>query len=111
MRYALLLFLPLAAAQTTFEIAPKVRQGEAARIVARSHDKFTATLKDKIVPLFPLENGTSEGWMPVSIVEKPGPYTIEIKDAKGTVLHSASIEVENANYPKQNIHPTKTMKT
>src|SRR5260370_37171610 len=111
MRYALLLFLPLAAAQTTFELAPKVKQGEAGSSVARSHDKRPATPKDKTVSVFPLENGTAEGWMPVSIVEKPGPYKIEIKDAKGTVLHSAQIEVEDAHYPKQNIHPTKTMKT
>lgn len=41
--------------------------------------------------------------MPVAVLAKPGPRTIEWLDAKGDVLHSEAITIRNAHYPTQNV--------
>src|ERR1051326_6169105 len=78
-----------------------VRQGETVRITATA-SAANARMSGHTIRLFPEGSGTF-GLMPVPVDEKPGPYNVEILDANGGVIDSATATVRDAQYPSQNI--------
>ncbi|MEO8127206.1 MAG: M23 family metallopeptidase [Bryobacteraceae bacterium] len=86
----------------------QVKQGEVLRVTAAG---ATAQLLDKTIRLFPQPGSQSLGLMPIAIAQKPGKYTVIVRDAHGTKLEDVPIEVVDAHYPKQNIAATKAMKS
>jgi len=84
------------------EITPAIiRQGETVRITAPSTGT-SARMNGRTVRLFPGAGGAS-GLMPVPADEKPDAYKLEVLDAGGAVVDSATITVRDAHYPSQNI--------
>lgn len=98
-----MLFLAVSAWGQIFSVTPTlIRQGETLKVT--SGDKaHSARMHGRTIPLFPQENGHTLGLMPVPVLEKPGVYTLDFLDEKGVVLHSESVTVRDAHYPKQNI--------
>jgi murein DD-endopeptidase MepM/ murein hydrolase activator NlpD len=97
----LLLTLPVCA--QSFRAAPqKIIQGEVIKL-ATGVDAVSVRLNGKTVPLFPQAGGQRLGLMPVDVLAKPGPYTLEFLDAKEIVLDKAPITVLDAHYRRENI--------
>jgi murein DD-endopeptidase MepM/ murein hydrolase activator NlpD len=86
-----------------FEIAPAhVHNGETLKLTARGPAR-KARLTGRTIELFPQEDGSFFGLMPIPVLEKPGVYDIEFLSESGVVLESRPIRIENAHYPSQNI--------
>jgi murein DD-endopeptidase MepM/ murein hydrolase activator NlpD len=102
MRWPLLfLFLPLLGAQT-FSVAPRsIRQGETLRLVADTA-AVAAKLGKRQVPLY-ADGSSKSGLMPIAIDARPGQYTLEFLDDKGSALAKAAFVVTDAHYPRQYI--------
>jgi murein DD-endopeptidase MepM/ murein hydrolase activator NlpD len=62
-----------------------------------------ARMNGVTVRIFPQDVGRPMGLMPVKIRETPGTYPIEFMDKSGEVIHTATVAVKDAHYPKQNI--------
>jgi murein DD-endopeptidase MepM/ murein hydrolase activator NlpD len=102
MRWLILLMAAGLGAQV-FEIAPShVHNGETLKLTSRGPAR-KARLAGRTVELFPREDGSFFGLMPVPVLEKPGVYKIEFLSESGVVLESRPIRIENAHYPSQNI--------
>ncbi len=54
------------------------------------------------VPLFP-HGEAAAGLLPVRVLEKPGVYKLEFLNQAGAVIHTTSVTVLDAHYPRQNI--------
>jgi murein DD-endopeptidase MepM/ murein hydrolase activator NlpD len=87
-----------------------VHQGDAIRIQLPGTQELKAELNGKTITLFPQSNGSVLGLMPVPVAEKPGAYAIHIRDAGGAEKQQVSIRIEDAHFPKQNIHVGKGTK-
>jgi len=84
------------------EVTPiSVRQGETVRIAAPANGAG-ARMNGRTVRLFPDASGAF-GLMPVPVEDLPGPYKLEVLDASGAVVDSATVTVRDAHYPSQNI--------
>jgi murein DD-endopeptidase MepM/ murein hydrolase activator NlpD len=102
MRWLIVLMAVTLGAQVS-EIAPAhIHNGETLKLTARGQAR-KARLAGRTVELFPQEDGSSFGLMPVPVLEKPGVYNIEFLSDSGVVLESRPIRIENAHYPSQNI--------
>lgn len=85
-----------------FNITPlKARQGETLKVTGSTAQ--TARMQDRTITLFPQEGGGNLGLMPVPTLDKPGEYKLDLLDTNGAVLHSTTVTVADAHYPKQNI--------
>jgi murein DD-endopeptidase MepM/ murein hydrolase activator NlpD len=100
MRWTIAILACVAQAQT-LELPRTVRQGGVLRIRA-SAAAVTARMGERSIRLFPDASG-SFGLMPVSAIEKPGEYKIELLDQAGASIASASVQVQDARYPRQNV--------
>jgi hypothetical protein len=99
----LLFYVATAACAQDFAVSPPgIRQGETLHLSAPV-TAVRAKLDGITVRLFPQENGGTLGLMPVKIREVPGSYPLEFLDRNGAVIHSESIMVSDAHYPKQNV--------
>ena len=99
----LVLFIATALGAQVFEVAPAhVHNGEALKLTAHG-TAHRARLNGRTVALFPQEDGSAFGLMPIPVLAKPGVYTLEFLNESGAVLDSRSIRVEDARYPAQNI--------
>lgn len=100
MRWVLLLVSAAAFGQS-FDLKPAtVPQGETIRVSGAAE---SARMNGRTVPLFPQPDGASLGLMPVPVDERPGKYPVEFLAKNGQVLHSATVTVLDARYPRQNI--------
>ena len=97
----LLVALPMCA--QSFHATPqKIIQGEVIKLGAGA-EAASARLNGKTIPLFAQSDGERLGLMPVGVLAKPGPYTLEFLDSKEMVLDKASITVLDAHYRRENI--------
>jgi hypothetical protein len=60
-------------------------------------------MKERTIRLFPQTDGGAFGLMPIPADYKPGPYTVELLDAKNAVLSSMAVTVLDAHFRKQNV--------
>lgn len=102
------------AAATAFamdvQVAGEVQQGHVLRVVVKPFAQgLTAKFGEKIVPVYDHE-GAGLALMPVAVIQKPGPYSVEIRSAAGQPVESRKFTVIDAHYPTQNIQATKAMK-
>ena len=99
-----MLAAPLAAAPL-FEVASRVRQGEAIRIrignVERG-DGWVAQRGDKKVRLFKQEDGHLLGFVPVAAIDPPGSQEIKIFEGD-SLRHTVAVEVLDAKYLIRNL--------
>jgi murein DD-endopeptidase MepM/ murein hydrolase activator NlpD len=99
----LVVFIATAVGAQVFEVAPaRVHNGETLKLTAHGTAR-RARLNGRTIELFPQDDGSEFGLMPIPVLEKPGVYTLEFLDEGGAVLDSRPIRVENARYPAQNI--------
>lgn len=91
-----------------FSVPQATPQGSALHVQAKRGAR--ATLLGREIKLFPQEDGSVLGIMPVAVTAKPGIYPLKILDAKGDTLHTASVTVDDAHFPKQNIVVGKSTK-
>jgi murein DD-endopeptidase MepM/ murein hydrolase activator NlpD len=98
-----MLFLAATVWGQTFSVTPPVaRQGETLKVVS-DKSAHSARLHGRTIALFPQEDGSTLGLMPVPVLEKPGAYQVEFLDEKGAVLHTEPLTVKDAHYLKQNV--------
>jgi murein DD-endopeptidase MepM/ murein hydrolase activator NlpD len=109
-RFALFLFATVVAAQD-FNFTPQlVRQGEALKLHG-SADSTQARMNKITIPLFPQTDGSTFGLMPVGVEDEPGDYPLDFLNDAGAVIHSVTVSVHDAHYPKQNIVISETLST
>jgi murein DD-endopeptidase MepM/ murein hydrolase activator NlpD len=101
MRFLLLLFATVAFAQTP-ELPRTVRQGSALRVRA-SAAAVSARMNGRTIRLFPEPSGSTFGLMPIPVAEKPGEHRLELLDAAGAVVSTASVTVLDARFRRQNV--------
>jgi Membrane proteins related to metalloendopeptidases len=77
--------------------------GDAIRIEIPGTQELQAELNGKTIRLFPQAGGSLLGLMPVPVAQKPGDYTLHIRDARGAEKQRMSVRIEDAHFPKQNI--------
>jgi murein DD-endopeptidase MepM/ murein hydrolase activator NlpD len=99
----ILILTAAAAWGQTFEVRPAVVHQGATLQLRGGPDAASATMNGRVVPLFPQGDGSSLGLMPVPALERPGEYALEWKDKGGQALHTRTVTVRDANFPKQNI--------
>jgi murein DD-endopeptidase MepM/ murein hydrolase activator NlpD len=91
----------LAAAE--LEIVPRiVRQGETLRIRSAQAAE-SARMDGRSIRLYPQEDGSSFGLMPVPAGTAPGEYQVELIGSAGEVQGGATVTVRDARFPSQNI--------
>jgi murein DD-endopeptidase MepM/ murein hydrolase activator NlpD len=96
-------FIATALGAQVFDIAPAhVHNGETLKLTTHGPAR-RARLNGRTVELFPREDGSAFGLMPIPVLDKPGVYKLEFLNESGAVLDSRPIRVENARYPAQNI--------
>ena len=102
MRWVMLLASAAAFGQS-FDLKPAaVRQGETVRVSGTGAAE-SARMNGRTVRLFAQPEGARLGLMPVPVDERPGKYPVEFLAKDGEVLHSATVAVLDARYPRQNI--------
>lgn len=97
-------YLPLLLHSQAFSADPsEPRQGDLIEVLAPA-GSVKAKMGSKTVPLY-AQNGSSEmlGLMPVPVLAKPGPRTIEWLDQQGAVTHAQPIVVRDAHFQTQNV--------
>jgi lysostaphin len=60
-------------------------------------------MDERTIRMFPQPDGATFGLMPVPVLQKPGPYQVELLDASGAVVANSGIEVVDARFPRQNV--------
>jgi murein DD-endopeptidase MepM/ murein hydrolase activator NlpD len=99
----LIAFLAAGLGAQVLELAPEqVHNGETLKITAHGAAR-KARLRGRIVELFPQEDGSRFGLMPIPVLGTPGMYRLELLSENGTVVDSRPVRVKDARYPKQNI--------
>jgi murein DD-endopeptidase MepM/ murein hydrolase activator NlpD len=108
MRVIFALLATLASAQDFSFIPEVVRQGEALKLHATA-DAVKARMNQVAIPLFPQTDGSTFGLMPIGVEQEPGDYPLEFLNGGGAVIHSTTVSVHDAHYPKQNIVISETL--
>jgi murein DD-endopeptidase MepM/ murein hydrolase activator NlpD len=99
----LAVFLAAGLGAQVLELAPEhVHNGETLKIATHGAAR-KARLGGRTIELFPQEDGSRLGLMPIPVLEKPGIYTLEVLSENATIVDSRAVRVENAHYPAQNI--------
>jgi murein DD-endopeptidase MepM/ murein hydrolase activator NlpD len=101
MRFAISILVWAACAQA-FEQAESVKHGGVLRLHAPLA-AVAARMGERTIRLFPQGDGTAFGLMPIPADHKPGPYQVELLDAKNGVLSSIAVTVLDAHFRKQNV--------
>ena len=78
-----------------------VPQGEVMHIAC--DEGQTAQMNGRTIRLFPQSDGQKLGLMPVPVLEKPREYSILLRGQDGATLHTLTVRVLDAHYPKQNV--------
>ena len=102
MKRWLLTIVACAASAQTLEMPRTVRQGSALRIRGPA-SAITARMTGRAIRLFPQADGASFGLMPVPADRKPGDYQVELLDQGGAAVATASIQVVDAHFARQNV--------
>jgi len=99
----------IAAAGAEFQIPESIPQGGTLRISVRDTSRpLTATLGGKTIRLFAQTERSFLGLMPILADQTPGPVTLVIYLGAET-LHTATVTVEDAHFPIQDIRTTSRM--
>ena len=101
------------AAAVTFDVEGSVRQGEVLRVSARevsAASDLHATLAGKTIRLFTDGEGGALGLMPVNALQEPGDFPLVVKSASGEELFHQSVTIRDADFEKQDIKTTSTMR-
>lgn len=100
---AMALFFASAVQARTFSVTPRViRQGGVIR-VSSAAPVSAARMNGREIRLFPQTGGGWLGLMPVPATEKPGAYRLTILDSAGARLHTVTVRVRGARFPRQNV--------
>jgi murein DD-endopeptidase MepM/ murein hydrolase activator NlpD len=106
---ALLLLAAATCHAQTWKVEPEApRQGDTIRLSAGA-GAASARMGDRQVRLFTEADGTRFGLMPVGALLEAGSRTIEFLDTAGRVLHTATVNIRDARFPKQNIQAGKAV--
>jgi len=97
--------------QEKFEVSAEARQGEVIRIAGRASGRFSAVWNKRTVPLFPQQDGSLLGLMPVDATARPGVYSLRIEDEARRAVQTAKFTVRDARFRIQNIRATAAMKS
>src|SRR4051812_12642508 len=100
-RWILSLLACMAYAQT-LDVPRTVRQGGVLRVHG-SGSAVTARMSGRSIRLFREPDGQLLGLMPIPADQKPGAYPLELLDAAGATIASASVQVIDAHFRKQNV--------
>ena len=95
-----------AAYAQSLDLPKSVRQGSALRIHAPARPEgpaIAARMGDRTIPLFRQPEGGSFGLMPIPVDQKPGEYEIALLDEKNATITTATIQVADAHFRKQNV--------
>jgi murein DD-endopeptidase MepM/ murein hydrolase activator NlpD len=95
-------FVASAVFAQTVELPKTVRQGGTLRIHGTA-PALTARMADRRIRLFPQADAGWLGLMPIPADQKPGDYKIEVLDARDTAVASATVQVIDARFRKQNV--------
>jgi murein DD-endopeptidase MepM/ murein hydrolase activator NlpD len=88
----------------TLRVEPAaVDQGDVIRVYGGA-DAVSARMDGKTIRLFPQASGEHFGLMPVTAIQKPGRYRLELLNASGKLIEGSDITVRDAHFPTQNIH-------
>ena len=101
MRWIIWISVGTAWAQT-FELPATVKQGGVIR-VRGPVAAVAARMEERKIRLFPQTDGGALGLMPIPADQKPGPYRVELLDARSAVLSNADVTVLDAHFRKQNV--------
>jgi len=86
-----------------FRVAPSgIRQGETLHLSAPAQ-AAKARMNGVTIPLFAQSDSTAFGLMPVGVEQEPGDCQLEFVDVHGAVLHSITVPIHDAHFPRQNI--------
>jgi hypothetical protein len=98
----LLAFCLAGDAQTSdFTIPASAEQGDTIRLAVRDGERASFLGRD--VRLFSQPDGTRLGLMPVAVDAPPGTHALTIFDNRNKQIHSATVQIADAHFPKQNI--------
>ena len=86
-----------------FSFRPEtVYQGDALQLHGES-GAAKARLNRITISLFKEANGSAFGLMPIGVEAEPGEYKLEFLDTAGSVIHTLTVDVKDAHFPKQDI--------
>jgi murein DD-endopeptidase MepM/ murein hydrolase activator NlpD len=102
MRFLLFLIAVCAGAQDFSFTPATIRQGEALKLHG-SKEAVKARMNGITIPLFTEADGSSFGLMPVGVEDEPGDYKLEFLDQAEKVIDEVTVNVHDAQYPKQDI--------
>jgi hypothetical protein len=102
MRFLIVFFAAILAAQDFSFTPAMIRQGEALKLRG-SPVSSKARMSQVTIPLFPQPDGSTFGLMPIAVEQEPGDYPLEFLNSSGAVIHMVTVSVHDAHYPKQNI--------
>lgn len=107
MRWVLICLAASAYAQDFAADPPSVRQGETLHLTGGA-GAVQARMNGVTVSIFVQEGaqeggGGSLGLMPLRIRQAPGTYPVEFLDRSGAVIHTTTVTVRAAHYPKENV--------
>lgn len=91
-----------AASAQTLELPRTIPQGGTLRIHGPAK-AVAARMNDRTIRMFPQQDGGSAGLMPLLFDQKPGDYKIELLDQGGAPMESASVNVVDAHFRRQNV--------
>ena len=105
----MLFALPATLFAQVFSAEPaRIVQGDALKVFGDRASQ-SARLGKRTIRLFLQPDGRSLGLMPVDVLAKPAAYQLEWLDAQDAPLHTASIDVRNAHYARQNVILSKAL--
>ena len=99
------------------QVAPTVKQGNSLKVIVKpakvnktGNKPVTATLLGQSAPLYPQPDGTLEGFIPVGVMAKTGPATVQLIDEDGKPLDALPTQVQPGYFRIQNIRVSKATK-
>jgi murein DD-endopeptidase MepM/ murein hydrolase activator NlpD len=102
-RFILLSAIAYAQERPAVEVTPAtVLQGGVIRVRSTGADQ-TARMNGRVIRLFPQDDGRSLGLMPITALEQPGAYDLQVIAKDGNIVQTASVTVRDAHFRSQNI--------
>jgi murein DD-endopeptidase MepM/ murein hydrolase activator NlpD len=97
-----------------YDILKAVKQGETVTVVIRQaagqFDQGSVAMAGRTAPLFLQETGDYVALVPVSVTQTVKAYPLTVQDRSGAVLHTETVVVQPAYFPRQNISVSKKTK-
>jgi murein DD-endopeptidase MepM/ murein hydrolase activator NlpD len=91
------------------EVIPAtIPQGRVLRVNAPA-EAASVRFSNRTIPLFPNQDGSRSGLVPVPALARPGIRKLEVLDSEGRVLETTTVTIRNAKFLKQNVRLGKSL--